>query len=54
MTLIISEFIERDSPFYAEQVVERIVDLASELPANPRLGRMVPELHDLNVRERFV
>lgn len=37
----IAEYIERDSPFYAEQVVERLFDLAEEL-------------HDVAVRERFV
>jgi plasmid stabilization system protein ParE len=50
----IAEYIERDSPFYAEQVVERLFDLAEELPVNPKLGRIVPELHDDTVRERFV
>ncbi len=50
----IAEFIERDSVFYAEQVVERIVDLGAELPIHPKLGRIVPELHDPNVRERFI
>jgi plasmid stabilization system protein ParE len=50
----IAEYIGRDSLFYAEQVVERLFDLGNALPENPKLGRMVPELNDPNVRERFV
>ncbi len=50
----IAEYISRDSRYHAQQVVERLFDLADELPANPKLGRIVPELADRNVRERFL
>jgi toxin ParE1/3/4 len=30
------------------------LNLADELPAHPELGRIVPELADPNVRERFL
>lgn len=50
----IAEYISRDSRYHAQQVVERLFDLADELPAHPRLGRIVPELADPNVRERFL
>lgn len=48
------EYISRDPRYHAEQVVERLFDLAHELPAHPQLGRIVPELADPNVRERFL
>ncbi|OGI41837.1 MAG: plasmid stabilization protein [Candidatus Muproteobacteria bacterium RBG_16_64_11] len=50
----IAEYISRDSPAHAQQVVERLLDFADELPAHPKLGRVVPELADPNVRERFL
>lgn len=50
----IAEHISEDSRYHAQQVVERLFDLANELPAHPKLGRIVPELADPNVRERFL
>lgn len=50
----IAEHISEDSRYYAQQVVERLFDLANELSAHPKLGRIVPELADPNVRERFL
>jgi plasmid stabilization system protein ParE len=50
----IAEYIGRDSLYHAQLVVERLFDLADELPAHPRIGRIVPELADPNVRERFL
>jgi toxin ParE1/3/4 len=50
----IAEHISQDSRYYAQQVVERLFDLANELPMHPKLGRIVPELADPNVRERFL
>ncbi|MBI3344903.1 MAG: type II toxin-antitoxin system RelE/ParE family toxin [Gammaproteobacteria bacterium] len=34
----IAEYISRDSLYHAQQVVERLFDLADELPAHPKLG----------------
>ncbi len=50
----IADYISRDSLYHAQQVVERIVELGESLPAQPRLGRVVPELDSSTVRERFV
>ena len=50
---LIAEYIGRDSRYHAQQVVGRLFDLADELPEHPKLGRIVPELADPNVRERF-
>ncbi|OGI46220.1 MAG: plasmid stabilization protein [Candidatus Muproteobacteria bacterium RBG_16_65_34] len=50
----IAEYISRDSLYHAQQVVEHIVDLGESLPAQPKLGRVVPELNNPEVRERFI
>lgn len=50
----IADYISRDSLYHAQQVVERLFDLADELPTHPELGRIVPEFADPNVRERFL
>jgi len=50
----IAEYIGRDSVYHAEKVVERILDLGASLPKHPKLGRVVPELGNSSVRERFV
>ena len=50
----IADYISRDSLTHAQQVVERILTLGESIPAQPRLGRVVPELNDPQVRERFI
>ncbi len=46
----IAEHISRDSRHHAQQVVERLFDLGKELPAHPKLGRIVPELGNTMVQ----
>ncbi len=50
----LAEYIARDSEFYAGAVVDKILDTAARLKDFPLAGRMVPELGDENLRERFV
>lgn len=50
----IADYISKDSQFYASSVVTRVVDLAGSLGEFPLIGRVVPELNDENIRERFV
>lgn len=50
----IAEYISRDSLYHAQQVIERIFDLGGSLLEQPRLGRVVPELGNQQVRERFI
>lgn len=50
----IAEYISRDSIYHANQVVEALFTLADELLAHPKLGRIVPELSDPDVRECFI
>jgi len=50
----IAEYINRDSEFYASSVVAKVVDLAGALGEFPLIGRIVPELDDEAIRERFV
>lgn len=50
----IVEYIDRDSAFYANAVASRLLDVARKIPEQPLIGRIVPELSDINIRERFV
>lgn len=50
----ISDYISKDSAYYASSVVSKIVLMARDLPNNPKSGRIVPEVGDENVREKLV
>ncbi|MFM7294633.1 MAG: type II toxin-antitoxin system RelE/ParE family toxin [Burkholderiales bacterium] len=50
----IAAYIERDSPWYAKAVVSKIFETAETIPSFPDLGRIVPELGETAIRERFV
>lgn len=50
----LAEYIARDSEFYARAVVDKILDVARNLKDFPSTGRIVPELADETIRERFV
>ncbi len=44
-------YIARDSEVYARGFVERILSAAEQLSARPKVGRLVPEGNNKNVRE---
>jgi len=50
----IAEYIERDSSFYAQSVVSQIIATSRKVKEFPLIGRMLPEIGDKNIRERFV
>jgi len=50
----IAEYIERDSEFYAIAVVSKILDMARNIKNFPKIGRIVPDVGNENIRERFV
>ena len=50
----IASYISRDSTVYASAVVARIIRATRTLKQFPLAGRIVPELNDANLRERFV
>ena len=50
----IAFYIERDSPWYAQVVVSKIVAVAGAISDFPDIGRIVPEIGDTGIRERFV
>ena len=50
----IAEYIHRDSPAYTRAVVSKLRDTARNLITFPNAGRIVPELGDEAIRERFV
>lgn len=50
----IAEFIARNSPHHAQRVVAGLFELGGVIASHPLAGRVVPELHDQTVRERFL
>ena len=50
----IAEYIAKDSEFYARSVVSKLLMTASEISEQPLIGRMVPEMSQKEIRERFV
>lgn len=48
---LIHQYIAHDSKRYATHVVQDITDKVEVLQELPRLGRMVPEIGEENVRE---
>jgi toxin ParE1/3/4 len=50
----IAEYITRDSEFYARAVVTEILKTARSIGTFPLIGRMVPEIENEAIRERFV
>lgn len=47
----IAEYISQDSESWAKQFVKRIFERTELLKAQPKLGRIVPELGEENIRE---
>ena len=47
----IRDYIAKDSAYYAERFVTRIIEAAETLPTQPRRGRAVPEADDESIRE---
>ena len=50
----IAEYIARDSEFYARAVVSKILAVSHKIPDQPLIGRVVPEISDEEIRERFI
>jgi plasmid stabilization system protein ParE len=50
----IADYISRDSSYHAQRVVEALLDLGDSLIGNAHAGRVVPELNNPQVRERFL
>jgi plasmid stabilization system protein ParE len=50
----IYEYIAQDSSIYAKNAVRNIVEKSMNLEAFPRMGRIVPEISDQDIREIFI
>ena len=50
----IATYIGRDSPWYAKIVATKIVETAETITHFPEAGRIVPEIGNSSIRERFV
>lgn len=47
----IYDYIARDSKYYAEKVSQDIVEKSDLLHKFPKIGRIVPEIGEVNIRE---
>lgn len=50
----IATYIARDSVFYAGAVVSKILAASRSIPEQPLAGRIVPEIGDETIREKFI
>ncbi len=50
----IATYIARDSAAYARAIVSKVLATAKSLARFPEIGRVVPEVGDESIRERFV
>jgi plasmid stabilization system protein ParE len=50
----IAEFISRDSIHHAQRVVDEIFTITEILLIQPKIGRIVPELAEEQIREHFI
>ncbi len=50
----IHDYIAKDSKYYAQKVSEDIVAKSENLKHFPKIGRIVPEIDDPNIRELLV
>ena len=51
---LITDYIGKDSAYYASAFVEEVLDLAYSLSRFARRGSTVPEINKKNIREVFV
>lgn len=47
----IRDYIKKDSEYYAERTVEKIIIAVEKLGKFPEMGRSVPEAEEKNIRE---
>jgi len=50
----IAAYIQKDSPLYAQAVVEQLIESSRKLQDHPYRGRVVPEINDQRYREIFI
>lgn len=50
----IATYIARDSVFYAGAVVSKVLAASRSIPEQPLSGRIVPEIGDEAIREKFI
>ncbi len=50
----IAEFISRDSIHHAQRVIDEIIHIVETLQSQPKMGRVVPELKQEQIREHFI
>lgn len=48
---LIHEYISRDSKFYADRFIEKLISRVEQLENFPKSGRVVPEFDSIDIRE---
>ena len=51
---LIYDYISKESKFYAQNVVQNMVSKTNLLDDFPKMGRVVPEIGEPNIRELFI
>ena len=49
----ICDFISKDSEYYASMFAKKINEIIKNIPLFPKVGRIVPEYQDENLREKI-
>ena len=49
----IAAYIARDSPSYAAAVVQKVLQITSDLKENAKKGRLIPEIEESTIIEQF-
>ncbi len=49
----ICNYISKDSEYYASIFAKKVNAIVKEIPRFPKLGRIVPEYQEENLREKF-
>ena len=47
----IYDYISKDSVFYADRYIDKLIERVDQLESNPKSGRVVPEFGILTIRE---
>jgi toxin ParE1/3/4 len=50
----IHEYISKESTFYAHKVIDTIIESVDPLIEFPKMGKIVPEINEPNIREILV
>ena len=50
----IFQYISKDSEYFADQIIDSLIDASLRLEQHPKMGRVIPETEDDHLREVIV